>query len=445
MEEDIKERIDPGRPRPELPAVLRAIGEGRSLLLAGSMGTGKTRILDDLARAVARSGAPRNTRLVRLGLASPGTAARVRTLGLGKVLDEGLALSPGDGPALFLLDDTDAFRDQLGDAQARGTTVATAGRGALPVAAEHFSTMDLFHFGLREWVRQMEGRQGPAGPSLMDFLDHGGSFVSARANPGAQVERLLLCLLQDVLLATEVRDPSILFDMSVDILKNPGRPVSATRMRSLHTRSLDQARMFLAHLQRAGLIRLIGRLEDRGRRAAQASRLCFPPDTALPLALRAQETQAESRSEPDESWLEGLLNTAVLDELERRHLDVFCWRYRERWGLAVAERSPVGAGGEGVSLMLDVQAGPAPASGGGLSPLERAMSRHGCRRGLVLRAGRLEQALSSSHPPSGRQGDWSGIQELALSEWLRDPVGLDESSTDIKVNKKTTSRRSHLL
>ncbi len=388
-------------------------------------GSGRTRLLQDLKKALDDSGKT-STEPIDLGL--PGVAAEVRLQGLTRVAQSRAPRSTAD--RVFLLDGAERVLGQLREACTQGTVVASADPAWIAENPEGFEIIQLDPLDLASWM----SLAGAPPLRLLDYLEHGGLFTSGRHSPATLVALLERTCLRNVLMRTEVRDPEILISMAVGILGSPGRPISATRLRKAHTRSLDQARMFLAHLQSAGLVRLVGRLEDRGRRSAQASRLGFARETATPLALWAGTEDLKAGLPPGD-WVRGWLMNAIMIGLLRDSWEIFCWREEDRWGLALAPAEDAPA-----SLLLDVQlSGEAPAR-----ELELAMRRHGVRRGLVLRAGSLDKQLE---PPGTRAAptSWEGIREMGLEEWLFDSHLPRGKSTDVKVYRRKSSRGHHLL
>jgi hypothetical protein len=418
--------------RPERDRLLRLIRAGRHGLVVGARASGKTRLLRDLKDALENQGGI-NAIMVDLGL--PGIAAQVRRQGLLQVLLEQVQASGGRGPSALLLDGADREQGQLAEATALGPVVACVDPSWLGDIPAGFEKISLVPLGMRDWMAISAGSR----PRLIDFLEHGGLFVSGQARPHLLLERLEQIVLRNVLMRTEVRDPEKLFGMAVDIIGNPGAPVSATRLRKVHTRSLDQARMFLSHLQAAGLIRLVGRLEDRGRRSAQASRLAYSLDTATPLALHQglQGTEGSRSDLPADEWLRGWITNSIFIELLKMNVGVFCWRAEDRWGLAV----PGSEGAEG-GLLLDVRTLGQPPS----RAFELAMRKTGVPRGLVLVSGPLDASIpESGNRTLPRPSSANGIQEADLLGWLLDPRLPIYEQTDMKVEKMHVRRRQHLL
>ncbi|HOX43671.1 MAG TPA: hypothetical protein PK668_08735 [Myxococcota bacterium] len=398
--------------------------------MVGALGSGVSHLLRDLEKQLARNG---EFGVLRLDLGLPGSAASVRSQGLSGAIRE-QAQARGTGrPLVVLLDGADRVQGQLAETSRSWPVVAgvEAPRAVEPPAG--FEKISLEPMGLRDWIALV----GAPSPRLIDYLEHGGLFVSGRENPQRLVERLEQLVLRNVLLRTEVRDPEKLMDMAVDIIGRPGQPVSATRLRKLHTRSLDQARMFLGHLQAAGLIRLVVRLEDRGRKSAQASRLAFSLDTALPLAMRLGTEAREDAVLPG-PWMRGWITNAIFVELLKANADVSCWREEDRWGLAL----PSPAGPEG-SVLVDVRFPGEPPP----REIEKAMRKLGARQALVFVPGELDRPLAAGTGTAAKRlREGSGLQEVDLATWLMDPVLLSGKRTDIKVGSVMPSRRrSHLL
>jgi hypothetical protein len=363
--------------RPEARALEQALARRGRVLLRGARGTGKSHLLRGLLDA------------------SPGARLIDR-----ESLERG---TPDASSAGVLLVD-EAREQDAALLQGRRCVIATS-RARGPNWSSGMEEICLFPLDYDAWSALM------GTVSLERYLSHGGLF---EADPGRIQERLLLAITRDVLLQREIRDPSVLIDIAVDILSQPGRPVSATRFKGVRTRSVDQARMFLAHLDAAGIVKLVPRLEDLGRKAAQASRLGFAPDTSVPISLGAERG-------------EGVWLNALLVELERSGAKPAAWRIGERWGLA-------GLRAGHLAVLVDVQQEGAP------SPawLEKAMLRYGCGASLLLHAG------PASDPGVAVRRD--GLSALSFQRWLLHPAWpWDTEQTDISENKPKSRRASHLL
>lgn len=219
------------------------------------------------------------------------------------------------------------------------------------------------------------------------------AFLTSTGLPGARDDLLDLffkILFFDVFLRREVRGADRLVAVAVYLLSNTARQVSASKMKGLLSRSVDQARAFLSHLQDAGLVYLVPRIEDAQRRRPGASRLCFSVDLGLSVLLAGHP--------PD---LRDLATTAVFHELLRRGIHPLAWRARDRLGLAVTRDARP-------SLLIDVSYSTGEADA---RPLRVAMARWKCSRGLLL----TESEEGTLRVPAGT------ITCRPLWSWLLEP------------------------
>jgi predicted AAA+ superfamily ATPase len=179
--------------------------------------------------------------------------------------------------------------------------------------------------------------------------------------------------------------------VAVYLLSNTARQVSASKMKGLLSKSVDQARAFLAHLQDAGLIHLVPRIEDAKRERAGASRLCFSADLGLSVLLAGHE--------PD---LRDLAATAVFHQLLRNKIRPLAWRVKDRLGLAVMQNDKP-------AQLIDVSYSTGEADA---RPLRAAMSKWNCPEGLLL----TESEEGELKAPAGT------ITCRPLWSWLLEPV-----------------------
>lgn len=393
--------------RPELERLQAGLDQRGLVLVRGARASGKTTLLRGLASRAAARGWDRRA-ILFVDLEDPLWAPRPSVAGLEALLAE------GSGLKLVLLDGVerlDHWADWARQARARRRlAVAAAATGPVGGAAPAgIAAVDCLPLDLGAWIKEYTDKKvdiESARQRLDDFLRAGGLPVerSAEGRRRSLIEVFFASLMQDVLLRQQVRDANILTAMSVYLLTQTGRPVSASRLKGSLTRSVDQARRFLAHLQAAGLIHLVTRLEDRAR-PNQAARLCFAADSGLAWALR-QTPQAEQDGISvgiEMPTRAGLAWTAVLHGVLRAGLRTWAWRARNRHGLLVAS-------GSRPELVLDLQLG---RSDPDLRPLGQAMTDCGCPAGLLLTdgAGVGDRALAG--PGSIAVGH--------LADWLLEP------------------------
>jgi predicted AAA+ superfamily ATPase len=356
--------------------VLKDLKRGKTVQLAGVRGVGKSTVLKEVERKLG------GTEVAYVDLEDPRLSPRPRR--------ETLEIF-SRGKSTVLLDGVGRVQGWLEWAQESKVRVAAARSGPaypgpLPAGVVN---VPLHPADLRTWVELTGMSVDNCG--IRDNLP---AFLTSTGLPGAREGLLDLfhkTLFFDVLLRREVRGSDRLLAVAVYLLSNTARQVSASRMKGLLSRSVDQARAFLSHLQDAGLVYLVPRIEDSTRDRAGASRLCFSADLGLSVLLAGHR--------PD---LRDLATTAVFHQLLRREIRPLAWRAKGRLGLAVpADGRP--------ALLIDVcySTGEVDAR-----PLRAAMSKWNCERGLLL----TESEEGTLRVPQGT------ITCRPLWSWLCEPA-----------------------
>jgi len=360
--------------------IIQALEQGKIVLLTGLRGTGKTTILRSLEKKLKDC--------TFQDLEDPRLAPRPRK--------ETLEVFSG-ASRYVLLDEVGRVDGWLDWARRQEGGVAASLSGP----RINLSEKDVVQFTLYPY------RLTDTSVDLLGYLKAGG-FPAARTRDDL-IRLFNLCLFKDVVQRYEVRDIDKLTAIAVYLISSSSRPVSASRLKGLISRSVDQARGFMAHLERSGLVHLVPRIEDGTRDRPQAARRCFSADCGLSVAL--------AHREPD---LRDLAETAVFHELLRQGLTVQAWRARGRLGLAVVGR-------DRPRLMIDVawrDRNPV-----GIQPLGSAMAMHSCEEGLLL------------GEEDGAQGS---IVMQNLRKWLESPDLPGISSPGRKV-KGGSSLPAYLL
>jgi predicted AAA+ superfamily ATPase len=328
--------------------ILESLNRGEIVQVTGVRGAGKSSVLKEVEDRL------RGTEVAFVDLEDPRLSPRPRR--------ETLELF-SKGKHTVLLDEVGRIAGWLEWARNTRVQVAAARSGpaypgALPAGVVNVS---LHPVDLRTWV-ELTG-MSVDNDSCRENLP---AFLTSTGLPGARDDLLDLfhkILFFDVFLRKEVRGADRLLAVAVYLLSNTARQVSASKMKGLLSRSVDQARAFLAHLQDAGLVYLVPRIEDSKRDRAGASRLCFSADLGLSVMLAGHE--------PD---LRDLAATAVFHQLLRRGIRPLAWRVKDRLGLAVMQN-------DRPALLIDVSYSTGEADA---RPLRAAMSRWKCNRGLML-------------------------------------------------------------
>ncbi len=435
------DRFPGSRPfhRPEVDDVLMGMDRQSLAVIRGCRGAGKSFVLKMVAARLAKRGWKRDS-LLFLDLEDPVLAPRLGIRALEDLLG---AVGPRKVVLLDGVERLPGWADWARLMRAR-TSMKVAAAWTGPVGGPQpagIEAVDCLPLDLASWLKVFTDK--PVGISearqeLGAFLKAGGLPMTCQAGDRrhALLELLFSSLMKDVILLQPIRDTNVLTAVSVYILSQTGLPISASRLKGFLTRSVDQARMFLSHLESAGLIHLVRRLEDSGRKASQAARLCFAADTGLAHALRIIEQGKTAGDHDGDSADSALCMTAVFHQLQRMRRRIWAWRAKGRQGLAVG--SPRNPG-----LLIDVQAGRDTAYG--LDPLAAAMERTGCESGLLLT---MDENAATGPALAGP----GSIETRHLWSWLLDPVLTDsevdmpeKKSTDKKVYIDTEGLPSHLL
>ena len=429
------DRFPGGRPfgRPEVEQVLAGLDKQALMELRGCRGVGKSTILRLVAEGLARRGWAREA-ILYLDLEDPVWAPNPSVQRLDDLLTEA-------GPIrAVLLDGVERLTgwvDWARTLQARQRVVVAAARtGSLGEdPPPGVSSLDCTPLGLADWINIFTDKKvnnESARTFLLPYLRSGGLPVARKAEGRnhALLDLFFAAMMKDVVLLRPVRDTRVLTAVSVYVLSRSGMPLSASRLKGRHTRSVDQARMFLDHLEAAGLISLVQRLEDVGR-SSQAARLCFAADTGLAWALGQRSSSKLQQTVSSTGW--GLALTAVFHQFQRAGRPCWAWRHKGRHGLAVGPP-------EQLDLLVDLQVGQPGALD--MGPLAATMALTHCPSGLLLTD--ADQAIRE---PT-RMGDGL-IETRTLWSWLLDPVStgrsVDKLSTDKKVDIYSGSLPPHLL
>ena len=399
------DRFPGGRPfpRPEVRAILDSLKRQSLVVVRGCRGVGKTTLMKLAAAGLVAGGMPRG-QIQFIDLEDPIWAPRPGAddldawlSGQGRkkvVLIKGVERLPGWA---------DWARRKRASQKLQVAVSLTGPTGAPPPAG--IGTVDCHPLDLASWMHVFTDKNvdnSSAKQALANYLKAGGLPLARKAEGRRQalLDLFFSSLMKDVILLKPVRDTKMLTAVAVNLLSRTGRPVSASSLKGLMTRSVDQARMFLSYLVDSGLIQLVKRLEESRRSSSQTARLVFATDTGLAHAVMGgDEVSPESGSS---SLSYGLCITSVFHKLQRTGLPVWAWRAKDRHGLALG-------GADNPKLMIDVQTGPGielnPA------PLAAAMKRWACKSGLLLTWKADDSGGSSSAGPAT-------IQTRSLAPWL---------------------------
>ncbi len=327
--------------------ILSGLEKGEIVQVTGVRGVGKSSVLKEVERKL------KGTEVAYIDLEDPRLSPRPRR--------ETLKLF-SQGKSTVLLDGVGRVDGWLEWAMNSKVSVVAARSGPASIGPLAGVTgVPLYPVDLRTWV-ELTGMA----VDVDGYRNNLPAFLTSTGLPGAQDGLLDLfhkTLFFDVFLRREVRGADRLLAVAVYLLSNTARQVSASKMKGLLSRSVDQARAFLSHLQDAGLVYLVSRIEDGQRKRAGASRLCFSADLGLSVLLAGHQ--------PD---LRDLATTAVFHQLLRQEIRPLAWRAKDRLGLAVSRN-------DRPSLLIDVSYSTGEADA---RPLRAAMAKWKCNRGLLL-------------------------------------------------------------
>ncbi len=416
------DRFPGGRPFPrkENQDALGKLSESKGLLVKGCRASGKSTLLRLLAMDYLHRGASRES-IIFLDLEDPIWSYLPNK---NEYLDEIL----NRRPKLLLLDGLERIENWepvLFKSIRRGITTIASITGKARPTIKDLGVQELLPMSLSSWIsiytdKKVDSESGR--DYLIKYLKAGGLPVTRLAvgRRQALIEVFYSSLLKDVLLRKGVRAPKVLTAMAVYLMKNTGRPVSAARMRGSISRSMDQSRMLLDHLVDSGLVSLVSRLEDANRIANQSARLVFASDTGLAVALWPQLADGKLEN------LYSLALTATYHHCSRMGQQVWSWRFDKGFGLALGD-------GGIAYLMIDLQVKEGKAD---ISRLQSAMTRYGCKKGLLL--------------TMDEQGSSSGIKIVPLWKWLMvesTDISNNIEQTVMKVEKSKKSKKlpRHLL
>lgn len=342
--------------RSRLASILSALEDGKNVLVTGVRGSGKSTCVASV------------TSDARIDLDDPRFAPQPSVKTLDVLLR---AARRGESPlVLDEIDRVSGWREWLGKVHKTGarfvaTHSGTLDPGNLPGELHHERFLPLgFHEVSRELTDKSVNYEKDS-RALHGYLRHGGFLDVVGVDDPEPVllgifERILY---QDVVRRQEFREIGKLTAVAVNLLKNTAGDVSASGLKGLVSRSVDQARASLQALHRSGLVFLVPRIEDVARPRVASARRCYACDPGLACALAGRSL------EPDR-----LAETAVFLDLLRRGESVVAWRFRGRSGPAVL------AGGK-PGLLVDVGWGGGEADHRALAA---AMSHYRCGRGLLL-------------------------------------------------------------
>jgi predicted AAA+ superfamily ATPase len=331
--------------------VLEELAEGKIIQVTGARGVGKTSVLKEVEKRL------EGTEVAYVDLEDPRLSPRPKR--------ETLRLF-SKGKDTLLLDGVGRMEGWLEWARSANVRVVASRTGPAlkKPPTEGVFEIALHPTDLRTWI-ELTGMTVDMKTSETNLP----AFLTSTGLLGAKdglMDLFHKSLYFDVLLRHEVRKADRLMAVAVYLLSSTARQVSATKMKGLLNRSVDQARAFLSHLADSGLLYLVPRIEDRNRERAGASRLCFSSDLGLSVLLAGHE--------PD---LRDLAATAVFHQLLRRGIRPLAWRAKERLGLALFED-------DRPAQLIDVSYSTGEAD---VRPLRAAMSKWKCHQGLLLSDG----------------------------------------------------------
>lgn len=421
------------RPR-EVNQIATTLQQGRNILLKGVRGSGKSTTLRLAASRLVEMGVPSGN-IVYFDLDDPGLSPKPTLETLDFLLRATDVFQKGRQTYLFLdeVGKIGGWSDWATTLTLQTAVSIAASQSASATstnlsACDQFSIMPFMTLGLDEVIAastDMKVDKSSAQKTLDRYLTFGGFpfALSAKSDRESLASLFFRVLFSDILVLREIRDVDKLTDMAFYLISNPAKQVSATRMKGRFTRSIDQARAFLSHIENAGLIHLVGRIEDRGRQA-QAARRCFPVDVCFSTALSTDRIEHHHLAE-----------TAVFHSLLKHGLSIHLWRYMNEHGFLVEMQ-------KGQRSVVFVA--PDSTHNSAINTAKAGMRMTGSNQAIVLSTKPESEDINT---PSGT------IAIRSISSWLIQPkvfyspddisVDNSESKTGLGVSNPTIP--SHLL
>ncbi len=400
----------------EIDLAIQGLDSNRIVILRGVRGSGKSTALGEIARILSRR--REETGVVSIDLEDPRLAPRPRKETL-ELFSRAATDSHKGQQTWILLDEAERVSDWLIWARdfrrktGAGVIASVSGQPSeMKAKASDIAVIPFFPLCLRDWIDEFTDKSVnnvTAREVLPAFLRAGGLPTSWNSQDQTKslVRLFNEILFHDVITKSEVRGTDKLTAIAVYLVSMTAESFSLSHMKGILTRSLDQARAFLSHLERSGLVHIISRLEDADRDRHGAARRTFAADCGLATALSGRGVAERA-----------LLETAVYTELRRLGARVLAWKAMKLSGLAAADRS-----GKRVFVQVECD----PDTDRDTRPLARAMARHDCTHGLLLANDPESGDISCRAGIIAKRPVWSWLLEPSL---LPIPAAEKEPGTD---------------
>ncbi|MBW1872071.1 MAG: ATP-binding protein [Deltaproteobacteria bacterium] len=387
----------------EIDTITKSLDNDRIVVVSGVRGSGKSTVLKKIADNLTNKEGTGHA-VVQIDLEDPRFAPHPETESL-ELFSRATIDNQPNTKTLVILDEAglvNGWLDWAKDIRKRAKVgILASVSGPSDVRSDEkqseVSQHHLYPLSFGQWLAEFTDvsvDNGEERRQLSTYLETGGLPVSWLSEHRRHdlADLFYHTLFRDIILRHEVRGVDKLTAIAVYLVSMTASPISVSQIRGLLSKSVDQARGFLSHLEQSGLIRLVSRVEDQKRKRAQAARLCFAADTGLAVALSSGTIDKQK-----------LAMTATYNELRRMNLGIMAWRAKGKLGLAVAKDS-----GKTVLIQVEFDSDPV----GGLGPLTKAMTEYKCQLGMLL----------SGNPRVGKKKVRSGIvHEVSVWSWLLNP------------------------
>ncbi|NMB74091.1 MAG: ATP-binding protein [Myxococcales bacterium] len=313
--------------RREVNKVVAKVSSGKSTIVIGPRGVGKSSILNDVSITLEKAGKKTCT----IDLDDPSSAG-ITTENILELLEiEGFFRADGEKylvvHELRRLLEFEKLVNILKKNEIFTTASVSASVDSARLFPEHFELVDVNFPSFPDYINKITDKTVDIQNSR-EFFD---GYIRFKYKNYKQIRRYraidtIVRTLNDIVFFNEVRDFRILNDISVYLVSSPAKEISATSLRRRFSCSIDMMRALLSHIEGSGLVSLVKRIEDR-ERPSQASRLCIPNDIVMSLEFGASD-DAHS-----------LALVAVYRELKKIYDRVYSIKIKDLLGFCLHEKT----------------------------------------------------------------------------------------------------------
>ncbi len=313
--------------RREVNKVVAKVSSGKSIIVVGPRGVGKSSILNDVFRTLENTG----KKTCRIDLDDPSSAG-IKAENIIELL-ETAGFFRLAGERYLVVDELRRLYEfeKLVSILKKKEIVTIASVSASVDSArsfpDYFELVDVNFHSFPDYINKITDKTVDIQNSREFF--YGYIRFNYKNNKQIRRDRAINTIsrtLNDIVFFNEVRDFRILNDITVYLVANPAREISATSLRRRFSCSIDMMRALLSHIEESGLVSLVKRIEDRGR-PAQASRLCIPNDIVMSLEFGASDDA------------HALALVAVYRELRKIYDRVYSIKIKDLIGFCFSEKA----------------------------------------------------------------------------------------------------------